>query len=448
MSNKKQNNITPKAFTPFGFSVEAIPGINAKALFKFDSSDIFLEDAKDEPLPITDNVSVMPWGADNQMPSKILGYFEEDETLAACQMFNSEISYAGGLRYEIPESSDLNGSVKNLPEVEEFFLNNDIPSYFLGTCKDLKYFEFSVTVLIFSKDFKKIVEIRRKPSASCRFPKADETGRIKEVYFANWEKSALTDKDIETIPLVDPHRAMSSIREFAETKVPKIAFVTKIPGVRNLYYPIPTYGSLFKGKWYNIKKYIGIAKEAKLKNSSPIKYLIEISNKYWDTLFLSEKITDQKKQQERVAQAKQEILDFLTGAENSGKALFANYLCSPDGKEIHDVKITKIENAPEGGDWASDHQEAINMLCFALRVHSNLVGSVPGKAQSNNSGSDKRELYTIAQAMQRAYHDIIFRLHRLIIAFNEWAPLAPVIPYIQLTTLDSHKDFTQVNNDQ
>ena len=40
------------------------------------------------------------------------------------------------------------------------------------------------------------------------------------------------------------------------------------------------------------------------------------------------------------------------------------------------------------------------MMCFTMRVHSNLVGAVPGKSKTNNSGSDKRELYTIAQALQ------------------------------------------------
>jgi hypothetical protein len=37
-----------------------------------------------------------------------------------------------------------------------------------------------------------------------------------------------------------------------------------------------------------------------------------------------------------------------------------------------------------------------------MRVHSNLVGSVPGKSQTNNSGSDKREHYTITQALQKS----------------------------------------------
>lgn len=49
----------------------------------------------------------------------------------------------------------------------------------------------------------------------------------------------------------------------------------------------------------------------------------------------------------------------------------------------------------------------MNMVCVATLVHSNLVGSVPGKSSTNNSGSDKRELYTIAHALQKLYHDFL-----------------------------------------
>lgn len=73
------------------------------------------------------------------------------------------------------------------------------------------------------------------------------------------------------------------------------------------------------------------------------------------------------------------------------------------------------------------------MICFTMRVHSNLVGSVPGKAQTNNSGSDKRELYTIAQALQKPY-----------LKFNAWKNVTVDVPFIQLTTLDEHQDAKQV----
>lgn len=49
--------------------------------------------------------------------------------------------------------------------------------------------------------------------------------------------------------------------------------------------------------------------------------------------------------------------------------------------------------------WVSTILQIVFTLPFA-EMHSNLVGSVPGKSQTNNSGSDKRELYTIAQALQ------------------------------------------------
>lgn len=121
------------------------------------------------------------------------------------------------------------------------------------------------------------------------------------------------------------------------------------------------------------------------------------------------------------------------------------FYVSPDGQEQHDVIITKIENSKEGGDWETDIQEAINMVCFTMRVHSNLVGSVPGKAQSNNSGSDKRELYTIAQALQKPYHDMLFIVQRLIIRINGWHGAYPECPFVMLTTLDQHTDAQQVN---
>ena len=196
----------------------------------------------------------------------------------------------------------------------------------------------------------------------------------------------------------------------------------------------------FKGKWYSIKRLIGVAKEAKLKNSAPLKYHIEIGNKFWDSIFRAEGITDRQKQQERVVKEKQNIIDFLTGAENAGKVLFSSFYVTPDGKEQHDVVINKIDDSKEGGDWQTDIAEAINMFCFTMGVHSNLVGSVPGKSQSNNSGSDKRELYTIAQARQKPYHDLLFTVHRIIIRFNNWKNVIPDCPFIMLSTLDENRD--------
>ena len=152
--------------------------------------------------------------------------------------------------------------------------------------------------------------------------------------------------------------------------------------------------------------------------------------------------------QERLIEEKRKIIDFLTGAENSGKALFSTFYVSPTGEVQHEVVINKIDSDKEGGDWSTDIQEAVNMFCFTMRVHSNLVGSVPGKSQTNNSGSDKRELYTIAQALQKPYHDLLFTVHLIIMKFNNWVGAFPDCPFIQLTTLDENKDAKMVSTER
>ena len=422
-------------------SVENVPGYEARAAFTVNSASVFKEDVDIVPTIVDDSLSYIPWGGDNQMPFNILDLIEKDETLATCQCFNAEVCYGAGLRY-CTESS----SAATRREVEDFTLDNDLASYFLGVSQDFKHFGFAVSVLILNEEGTKIVRLLRKEACYCRFTPANKQGRIAKILYANWRKPISARADIEEIELLDQATPWRDLQDklAKKTRCRKFAIVSRIPTVDSTYYPIPYYGALFRGKWYNIKQLIGIAKEAKLKNSAPIKYHIEVSKTYWEGIFRAEGITDRRKQQERIVREKQQILDFLTGAENNGKAWFSTFYISPDGKEQHDVVINKIDDSKEGGDWETDIQEAINMICFTMRVHSNLVGSVPGKAQSNNSGSDKRELYTIAQALQKPYHDLLFTVHRIIIRFNKWDNVTVDVPFIQLTTLDEHQDAKQV----
>ena len=424
-------------------SVETLPNLNAKAAFQVDSSAVFREQGEIVPTIIDDRTAYMPWGGDNQMPFDILNLIESDETLSTCQIFNAEVCYGSGLVYNADASSS-----QHKEQIEDFFLDNDMASYFLGVSQDFKHFGFAVSVIILNPDGNKIVRLLRKEACYCRFTPANKEGKIDKVLYANWRNNIASREQIEIIELLDSASPFADLkaRLDAKTKTRKFAVVSRVPTPDSTYYPIPYYASLFKGKWYNIKQLIGMAKEAKLKNSAPIKYQIEISNKYWESIFKAEGITDRRKQQERIVREKQQILDFLTGAENAGKAWFSTFYVNPNGDVQHDVVITKIDDDKEGGDWSTDIQEAVNMFCFTMRVHSNLVGSVPGKSQTNNSGSDKRELYTIAQALQKPYHDILFAVHRIIIRFNGWKGAYPDCPFIMLSTLDENRDAKLVTN--
>ncbi len=420
--------------------VNDLPGYHAAAAFTTKSSEVFKEAEEISPRHVSDKVSYMPWGADDQMPYDIINLIESDETLSTCQMFNAEVCYGSGLVYQTDEMCKRN--VVN--EVEEFFLDNDMASYFLGVCQDFKHFGFAVSVIILNEQGNKVVRVLRKEACYVRFAPANKEGVIPQVLYANWRNSVRAEQ-VEVIPLLNPQSPWTDLQVQVKKGKRKFAVVSRVPTPDSTYYPIPYYASLFKGKWYNIKQLIGVAKEAKLKNSAPIKYHIEIAKSFWSNIFKAEGITDRVKQQERVNEEKDNIINFLTGMENSGKVLFSEFYLSPNGEEQHDVVINKIETDKEGGDWATDIIEAVNMMCFTMRVHSNLVGSVPGKSQTNNSGSDKRELYTIAQALQKPYHDLLFNVHRLIIRFNRWDGAYPDCPFIQLTTLDENKDAKQVS---
>ena len=421
-------------------SVEDIPGVEGRAAFMVDSSSVFRDHENIRPMTIAGKHKIMPWGADNKMPYNILELVEHDETMSTCLLWNAQMCYGSGLRY------NCDGASREVrTAVDEWLLDNPLTSYFLGVSQDMKHWGFAVSVIILSQDRKRIARLLRKEACYCRFSPANKHGVIEHVLYALWRDEPATIKDVEVIPLLNEHSPWSDLQERIKVgKETKFAIVTRMPTADHTYYPIPYWASVLRSKWYNIKQLIGIAKEAKIKNTAPLKYLVEISDKYFDRLFKQEGITDPKKKQERVVEVKQEILDFLTGAENSGKTWFANFYVTPDGKENHEVLITKIDSSKEGGDWESDIQEAVNMICFTMQVHSNLVGSVPGKSQTNNSGSDKRELYTIAQALQKPYHDLLFMVHRIIIKQNGWDGVTVDVPFIQLTTLDENRDAKEV----
>lgn len=270
------------SFSDLNFnSVETLPGYQARAAFlcygkalrddPVNSASVFREDVDIVPTIVDDTLSYIPWGGDKQMPFDLLALVEKDETLATCQCFNAEVCYGSGLQYCATKAS---ASVKSA--VEDFLLDNDLAAYFLGICQDFKHFGFAVSVIILSRDGTKIVRLLRKEACYCRFAPAGKYGRITRLLYANWRKCIASRSDIEVIEMLDAAAPWRDLQDklAKNTTCRKFAVVSRIPTPDSTYYPIPYYASLFKGKWYNIKQLIGLAKESKLRNSAPIKYQI------------------------------------------------------------------------------------------------------------------------------------------------------------------------------
>lgn len=441
---------------------------NATTADVADTTGVFDDEAiiRSRPVPGIAGESYIPWGADDQLPYDLIHLVGSDEVTAQNKLFNVLTCYGAGLRFAPIKLDDSPRALQTAPDptvatslraAREWGLRQNLPTYFLEQATDMKYFFFAVCVIILSRDGTKINRLRHKEACYCRLAKANDYGHIPYVYYANWRHSQATPGTIERIPLLDERDPLGDLMQrmgrepLADGKlhkpqrIRKFAILMRFPTAGCQYYPVPYWSAILRGGSYDEKRLISVGKRAKLRNHTSVKYQVEVERDYWAKICREEFITDPVKMRERIKKEKENIRDFIAGLENSDKVWISSYYVSPNGNmEVHDVKITRIDTGKEGGDWSEDVQAASNTICYADNVHPNLVGAVPGKSQSNNSGSDKRELFTMKQALEIAFHDILLLPLRLVCAFNDWSGVEPTVPMIQLTTLDEHADAKQV----
>lgn len=420
-----------------------------------DSATVFDETFYGNAMPIPGTKDrYIPFGVDDQLPYEIIHHIGRDEIMSQNKFFNVLTCYASGLNY----TEYATDKPTRNPEIRKFVMRNSLPSFFLEQCTDMKYFFFSVDVVIVSKDRKQIVQIRHKEACYCRFEEADKNGKINHIFYGDFRESTPNIDKLEKIRLLDFRDPLGELMVLmgrepgkdgkceVRTNEYKFAIVSKFPTPGLQYYPVPYYTSIFRGHWYDIKQLIGIGKKAKLRNSSSIKYHVEVHKDYWEQICSAENIYDPEERKKRIAKEYENIKDFISGIDNHGKLWVSGFYQNPDGKEVSMVKINLIDSSKEGGDWTDDIQESSNTICYADNIHPNLVGATPGKSQTNNSGSDKRELFTLKQSLEKAPHDILCTVHNVVIAFNGWDDVVyPDIPLIMLTTLDQKNDAKKVS---
>lgn len=430
--------------TSFDFWTIGMDGVQAMVAEVGDTTEVFdtvVGAPKSKTLPGSNHEKYIPFGNDDQLPYEMKRLIDGDEVTAQCLNFNVTALYGAGV-YTGEDDA----------QAEQWISRQALPMYVLDQATDMQLYYFAVSVVILSADGKQINRLVHKEAPYCRLAEADKFGKIPFVYYANWHGSAPKPEEIEKIPLLDMRDPLGDLkvcmgldvdpktgRMRTPTRERKFAVVSRFPTAGCQYYPVPYWSSILRGGSYDEKRLISVGKRAKLRNHTSVKYLVEVQNDYYSRICQEEGLTDPEKIQERVRREKENIRKFLSGLENSDKVWVSKYYISPDGHEQRDIRINVIDGKKEGGEWAEDIQAAANTICFAFGVHPNMVGAVPGKAQTNNSGSDKRELYTMKQALLKPMKDILLTALRLCFAYNGFRG-TPTLPMIQLTTLDEHRD--------
>lgn len=430
-----------------------------------DSATVFDEDVLSDSntLPLTikgKDYKYITYGDDDDMPAKLRRLIGASMVTAQGMAFDIIACYGQGIRFV---SRDDNKSDVQDPEIRSFCMRNSIHECYMEQATDMKYYFFTVTEIILSGDQKKIVQVRHLETCYCRFEKSKD-GKIEHVFYGDFNGST-PPRNAVAIPLLDIYDPLGDLlvrlgrepdprsgKRLVPTKDRKFAIVCRMPTPGFRYYPLPYYMSIFRDHWYDIYKLIGLGKKFLIKNTSAPRVQIEVHDDYWNRVCANENITDPVKRAERIKEEQQKIIDFVCGPENAGKAILTHYYVDPNGKECRMVRIYDLtEGRKQGGDWSDDMSEASNALCFALGVHPNLIGATPGKSQMNNSGSDKRELFTLKQAMEKPFHDIMAKPWHVILHFNGWAEKYTVdVPMIELTTLDKNtsSQTVSINNNK
>jgi len=315
-------------------------------------------------------------------------------------------------------------------------------------------------VIILDAEGKLIVQIRHKEAINCRFETCNpETGKIENIFYANWKLSPNEDA-IEAIPMLDDDDPVGDLMvrlgkepdpETGKTRDAttdrKFAIVNRIPTPGMKYYPFAYYFSTFNSGWSKLKAMIPIAKIAMMTNGMTIKYMVELHKDYFTKVFANEQITDPEKKKARKSLEINNIKNFLSGVENQNKSWFSTYYIDPNGKEQQMVRITRLDADKAGGDYIADSESASNVVSYAMGVHPSLIGSSPGANKSIN-GTEARELFTMKQALEHFTRDIMLSPFYLLNEVNEW-DLDYDIPDLMLTTLDKKADAKrtdEINN--
>ena len=416
------------------------------------------------------------WGSDNLLPALMSERIEQDETMTSSLNTLKNICYGGGVSFCIDENDPerLQERKMALREAKDWFECNDVSVLTLQQAKNLKTFGMDLTVIILSADGTEITdiysrdveEVRLHPHLTADTEYNGELLRKGTIPFAYYGKfnsqRAGSIKDVEVIRLLDERNPLRDLKvKMGKVRNPytgskldvrcrKYGILRRLPNIGKRFYPVPPYRSALSGNWYEIKHLIETSLIAKIKNTAQIRYVVQVHPEYWRKLVEEEgKPVGMVTPEARaiIKKKKQEITDYLFGVNNNNKSIIATQYREPGSGEVSDmIKISVVDTKTQGGDWAEDISESCNMLCYGAGVHPSLAGAVPGKATSLSSGTDKRELHTIAQAADISTRDVMMMAYRVVLGYMGWADKGVMahIPFLQLTTLDEHKSAKEV----
>lgn len=443
-----------------GYSTYAVLK-GGKEPVKFNDNSDIVTDKETNAVPVVpkgmkEAIEFVPRGRNNNMMYDIMKKVGTNVTVGSNVEFKNKVIYGDGIMvFKKYRDKDSGKIVKEevlpeeYPDIFEFIENSNYDQVRLEIANDLSIFYDSYVEYLFDRNTPpRLVQVKAKEAVCSRISKIDEKSRKSEWhgYSAEWNSGAPSDVIATPLlnrqcPLLDlkTRMGMTPNDDGKKETVKERNFIHNIrintPG--RFYYSRPYWWSVFASGWYDFSSAIPVYKKALIKNQMTIRYIIYIKDTFWDKLYKSNNLTEEKDKTECRKNFLKEMNDFLSGEENAGKAFVTEFRYDKiKGFEDKDIIITPLANEQIGGEYIEDSEEVSNTICYAMGVHPSIIGASPGKGKNIN-GTEARELFIIEQALMKMFQDATLEPLYFAKAMNGWPKeIYFAVTNCQLTTLD------------
>lgn len=314
----------------------------------------------------------------------------------------------------------------------------------------------------------KAIGLKYRSSCVSRLERMDDHNRINYVYVSNqWLDKQVTstsaDSSIAAIPALDPHRPLLSLKEkvadhrikayngrtsrsgksVSEHRPTRFILPSFYPSLGRPYYPQPMWHSVLFGDIYSYISTIIENRAIAKANSNMAGKIIYIHTEYLGKLYMQEKAENAKEKAALRDQMWDEINTFLRDRSNNGQTILSFTFIGSDGKEHDAWRIVDVplNSKAEAEANKTELLELSSIIFFALNIHPDLIGAVPGSQGGSSGGTYQRELYEMKKLMMAPTQRLILKALDVIRDFNEWdSHLTWEIKQMTLTTLDRNKN--------
>lgn len=395
-------------------------------------------------------VPYAPWGSNNLRPDDIATEMRLSgigmaglEVRKAAHYSNGPFYFKMGTEQNKDLVIPLSQSDDALKDIWVFHERCTLdPLYYEQAILDREWWGRALTEYVLSPDASKVVSVRPLKVGWGRWSVMNEVGRIEWLlYSANWRLNDTSQ--VSVLPVADPWWTVDEVRAWSKkNNYRKFVRCVGIVDPIEAYYPNMPWHATFDNGWLRHTNAIPALKDAAMSAQVNWKWHVRIPFGYWEKKF--EKNWAEWEQPERDT-AMQTVLDkvieVFAGKENAGKVIFSGFGQDEAGKAYPGWEILPLDDKLKDGQYIPDADKGNSEILATMGVDWTLLGQGGGASSGagGGSGSDKREAWTILNAMMqrsRAHTTDAFYFTR---DYNGWdAEVQTGFRQVTLTTLDKN----------